>query len=243
MTAFGACFISKGYITMLCLVSWYDDNCRSHFVYLRDISPCSVRCHETMTTVRACYIPKGYIFHTVTIVKRRLQLSEQVSYFREILPCSYRCHETMTTVGACCIPKGYITMLCPLSLDDDNWRSMLHTCWLYPCSDRCQATITTVGACFILQGNITMLWPLSWDDDNCRSMFHTWMIWSHALTVVMRRLQLSEHVSYQRYIKPCSDRCHETMTTFGACFIDKWHITMLCPLSCDDDNGRSMFHT
>ena len=31
---------------------------------------------------------------------------------------------------------------------------------------------------------------------------------NHALTVVMRRLQLTEHGSYLRDIVPCSDRCH-----------------------------------
>ena len=120
----------------------------------------------------------------------RWQLSEHASYLRYILPCSVSCHETVTTVVACFIPKGYITML----------------------------------------------WPLSWDDDNCRSMFHTYGINYHALTAVMRQWQPSEHVSYLRVILPCSDRCHATITTVGACFIPKGYITMLCPLSWYDDN-------
>ena len=125
------------------------------------------------------------------------QLSEHASYLRYILPCSVRCHETMTTVGACFIPKGYITML----------------------------------------------WPLSWDNDNCQSMFHTKGLYDHALIVVMRGFQLSEHVSYSRDILPCSVRFHDTMTTAWACFVPKGYITMLWPLSSDDYNCRSMFHT
>ena len=126
----------------------------------------------------------------------------------------------MTAVGACFIPKGYI-----------------------PCSDRCNATITLVGACFIPKVYITMLWPLSWDDDNCRSMFLIWMTYYKVLSVVMQRLQLSEHVSYLRDILSCSDCCCATMTAVGACFIPKGYITMLWPLSCDDYNCQSIFHT
>ena len=138
---------------------------------------------------------------------------------------------------------GYITILWPLSLDDNNWRSMFHTLemnnhaltvvmrlWQLTeqvtylrdeelCPDRCHEAITTDGACFIPKGWITMLWPLSWDDDNCRSMFYTLEMNNHALTVVMSRWQLSEHVSYLRDKLPCSDRCHVTMSINGACFI------------------------
>ena len=126
-----------------------------------------------------------------------------------------------------------------------RWQLMQHVSNIYdilPCSDRCHETMTTNGAGFILKGYITMLWPLSWDDDNWRSMFHTWMIYNHSLTVVMRRWQLMEHDSYQRYILPCSDRCLETMTTDGACFIPEEYITMLWPLSLVDDNLQGMFN-
>ena len=58
--------------------------------------------------------------------------------------------------------------------------------------------MTSNGACCIPKGWITMLCPLSWDDDNWQSMFHTWGIYNHALTVVMRRWQPTEHVSYLR---------------------------------------------
>ena len=137
-----------------------------------------------------------------------------------IPPYSDRCHEAMTTDGAYVIPLGWITMLCPLSLDDDNWRSMFHTWGLnyhaltvvmrrwqltehdsylrdtLPCSDRCHETTTTDGAWFILKGCITMLCLLSWDDENWRSMIHTLGIYCNALTVVMRRWQLTEHCSH-----------------------------------------------
>ena len=126
----------------------------------------------------------------------------------------------MTTDGACFIDEWYITMLWPLS-----------------------CTMTTDEACFIDEWCITMLWPLSWEDDNWRSMFHTLGMNYHALTVVKRRWQLTEHVSYLKDEKLCSDRCHETMTTDGACFIPKGWITMLWPLSCHGDNCRSMFYT
>ena len=88
-----------------------------------------------------------------------------------------------------------------------------------------------------------MFWPLSWDDDNWRSMFHTLGMNNHALTVVMSRWQLTEHVSYLRDILPCSDCFHETMTTDGAWFIPYGYITMLWLLSRDDDNWRSTIHT
>ena len=157
-------------------------------------------------------------------------------------------------------------MFWPLSCHDDNCRSIFHTLEMnnhaltvvmsrwqlsehvlylrdeWPFSDRCHETMSTVGACFIPSGWITMLWPLSWDDDNCWSMFHTLEMNNHALTVVMRRWQLTDHVSYLRNENPCSDRCHVTMTTVGACFIPSGWITMLWPLSWDDDNCRSMFH-
>ena len=102
----------------------------------------------------------------------------------------------MTTDGACFILDVYITMLWPLSWDVDNWRSMIST-----------------------KGINYLLWPLLLDDDNWRRMFHTWCIYYHALTVVVRRWQMTKHDSYLRDILPCSDCCHLTMTTDGACFI------------------------
>ena len=118
-------------------------------------------------------------------------------------------------------------MLWPLTLDDNNWRSMFHTLGIYyhaltvvtrwwqlteygsylrdilPCSDRCQETITTDGVWLILKGYKTILWPLFFDDFNWRSMFHTLCIYHHALTVVVRRWQMTEHVLYTRDILPC----------------------------------------
>ena len=111
------------------------------------------------------------------------------------------------------------------------------------CSDRCHETMTTDWACFIDEIYITMLWPLSWDDANWRSMIHTLGIYYHALIVVIRQRQLTEHGSYLRNILPCSDRCHETITTDRACFMNEGYITMLLPLSWDDDNRLSMFHS
>ena len=58
-----------------------------------DISPCSDRCRETMTSDGACFIHEGYI-------------TMYDSYFRDILQYSDCCQETMTTDGACFIPKG-----------------------------------------------------------------------------------------------------------------------------------------
>ena len=158
-------------------------------------------------------------------------------------------------------------MLWPLSWDDNNWRSMVHTLGIYyhaltvvigrkpltehgsylrdilPCSDRCHETITTDGAWFIPKGYITMLWPLSWDDNNWQTLVLSLGICNHALTVVMRRWQLTEHGSYLRDILPCSDYCHETKTTDGAWFITKGYIPMLWPLSWDDNNWQSTVHT
>ena len=118
--------------------------------------------------------------------------------------------------------------------------------------------MTTDGAWFMPYGYITMVCPLSRDDDKWRRMFHTWMIYNQALTVALRRWQLTEHVSYMNDILPCFDSCHEmmtideracsvrcyeTMTTDGKYFIHEWYIAMLWPLSRDDDNWLSMFYT
>ena len=61
-----------------------------------------------------------------------------------------------------------------------------------------------------------MLRPLSFNDDHWQSMVHDLGMYNNALSVVMRRLQLMEHVSYMNDIIQCSDRCHETMTADGA---------------------------
>ena len=181
-------------------------------------------------------------------------------YMYDISPCSDSCHETMTTDRACFILEGYITMLWPLSWDDDNWRSMIHILGKYyqaltvviirwqptehvsyktdilQGSDCCNETMTTDGAWFIPKGYITMLRPLSFNDDHWQSMVHNLGMYNNSLSVVMRRLQLTEHVSYMNDILQCSDRCHETMTADGAWFMTKGYITMLWPLSSDDDN-------
>ena len=152
---------------------------------------------------------------------RRSQLTKHVSFINDLSPCSDRYHETMTTEGTFFILEWYITMLWPLSWDEDKWRSMIHILEIYyhALTERCHETMTTDRACFIHKGYITMLWPLSWDYDNWRSMFHTWMIYYHALTVVIRRRQLSGKVSEMYDILLCSDQLHETMTTDRVWFI------------------------
>ena len=149
-----------------------------------------------------------------------------------ILPCSDRCHEMMATDGACFLSEEFISMLWPLAWDGGNWRSMFYTWMIYyhaltfvikrwqltqhdsclrdilPCSICCHDAMTTDGACFIHEWYITMLWALSWDDDNWRSMNRYLEIYYRALTVVIRRSQLTEHVSYINNLLPCSDRCH-----------------------------------
>ena len=64
-----------------------------------------------------------------------------------------------------------------------------------------------------------MLRPLSLNDDHWQSMVHNLGMYNNTLSLVMRRLQLMEHVSYMNDILPCSDRFHQTMTTYGACLI------------------------
>ena len=145
---------------------------------------------------RSMFHTRGRYYHALTVVIRRWQLTEHSSYLRDISTSSDRCHETMTADGACFILEVYFTMLWPLSWDDDNWRSM-----------------------FIPKGWLTMLLPLLWDDDNWQSRFHTLGMYNHALSVVIRRWQLTEHVSYLMNTSPCSDPCYETMTTDGAWFI------------------------
>ena len=156
-------------------------------------------------------------YHALTDVIRQWQLTEHVSYLMYIFSSSDRCHETKKTDGACFIHEEYITMLWPLSCDDDNWWSMFHACMIYynaltvvirrwhltehvsyltdtsPCSESCHETIANDRAWFIPYACITMLWPLLWDDDSWRSMFYTWGIYYHALTVVMWQWQLTKH--------------------------------------------------
>ena len=109
-----------------------------------------------------------------------------------------------------------IIILWPLSLDDDNWRSMFHT----------------LGMFYHALSVVMRRWQLT-------EHVHTWMIYHHALNVVMRWWQLTEHESYLRIILPCSDHCHETMSTDGVCFVPKGWITMVWPLSWEDDNWQS----
>ena len=149
----------------------------------------------------------------------------------------------MTTDGA--FPHTWMIYYHALTVVMRWWQLAEHVSYMRDipsCSDRCRETMTTEGACFIPLGWITMLCPLWWDDDNWRSMFNTWGIYNLALTVVMRRWQLKKHVSYLTDISPCSDRCHEKMTTDGACFILEGYITMLWPLSWHDDNWQSIIY-
>ena len=113
--------------------------------------------------------------------------------------------------------------------------------------------MTTNGACFLPQGYITMLGRWDW-----RSMFLTSGIYYQPLTGVLGRWQLTENVSYLRNTLPCSDRCHQTMATDGACFIregyhnaltvswQRWELVNVflmyetCQLSSSHDNGQSM---
>ena len=156
-------------------------------------------------------------------------------------------------------------MLCPLTWGEDKWQSMFHRCLIYyhaltvvmrrwqmtahksylraelSCYVRCHETMTTDGPCFIYEWYITILWPLSWDDANWRSIFHTWVIYHHAMTVVMRRRQMTEHVLSINDKLPCSDCCHETMTSDGASFTEG-DITMFWTLSWDDDKWRSIIY-
>ena len=179
---------------------------------------------------------KGY-HYALAVIMRRWQLTEHVSYLRNqnhalltFLMRRWQLTEHVLYLRVC------ITMLWPLSWDDGNWRAWVYL-WGYhhaltvvmrrwqltenvsylqdpkPCSVRCHGMMTTDRARLISDGDGIMLWPLSRDDDNWQSMFHTWIIYNHALTVVMRRLQLKEHVSNLRNTLPCSDRCYGTMTT------------------------------
>ena len=84
----------------------------------------------------------------------------------------------------------YITMLSPLSWDDDNWRSMFHTLEM---NNRALAVVMR-------------WWQLTEHDSFLRG-------YNHTLTVVMWWWQLTEHVSYMNDILPCSDCCHEMKTT------------------------------
>ena len=103
--------------------------------------------------------------------------------------------------------------------------------------------MTTDGTCFIPKGWLTMLLQLLWDDDNWQSRFHTLGMYNHTLSVVIREWQLTEQDSYLMNTSPCSDRFNEPLTTDRTCLLSEWYITMLWPLSWNNDNWRSLFHT
>ena len=145
-----------------------------------------------------------YIIHLCQVPDRYLRYET----------CSASWHRLMTTVRAWLYIHQVWNMLCQLSSSNDNSLSM----GIYPLGIKHVPSVVIV-ACFLPQGYITMLWPLTWDDANWRSMFLTCGIYYHALTVVIRRWQLTERVSYVR------------------------GITMIWPLSWDDDKWRSMLHT
>ena len=90
----------------------------------------------------------------------------------------------------------YISMLSPLSWDDDNWRSMFYTLEM---NNRALAVVMR-------------WWQLTEHDSFLRG-------YNHTLTVVMWWWQLTEHVSYMNDILPCSDCCHEMKTTDKEFFI------------------------
>ena len=161
---------------MLWPLSWVDDNWRRMFrtwvIYYYALTVVM-----WLWQLTEHFYIWGIYYHALTVVLRWWQLTEHDWYYRGILPCYERCHKTMTTGQACFNPLGCITMLWPLSWDDNNWRSMFHT---------------------ILEIYFTMLWTLSWDDGYWQTMFHTSGIYNHVLTLVMRRWQLTERVSYLR---------------------------------------------
>ena len=165
--------------------------------------PWPLSCHDD--NCMSMFHTLGMNNHALTVVIRRWQLTEHVSYLRKTLPCSDRCHETMATDGAChetvATDRAWFTTLgmnsYALTVVFIPWQLTEQVSYMrdiLPCSDRCQETITIDGACFIHEGYNTMFWPFSWDEDNWGSLFHTWGIHYHALTVVMRRWQLTEHI-------------------------------------------------
>ena len=153
--------------------------------------------------------------HALTVVMRRWQLTEHIAYLRGEKTCSVRCHGSMTADRACCIPLEWITMLCPCNETMTTDGECFIYEWYYTILLPLHEMMTNDGAWFIHEWYITMLWLLSWDeyhwrqsilwplswDDNIRlSMFHTLGMNNHALYVVMRQWQMTEHVSYLTYI-------------------------------------------
>ena len=146
----------------------------------------------------------------------------------------------MKTDGACFIPEEHITILRPLLWNDDNWRSMFHD-WEIHCHPLtvvirpCQLAkhVSYLGAYHHALSGVMGRWQLTEHiailhilviNNHALSVVMrrrqlTWMIYCNKLTVVMRRWQLTEHESYLRNILPCSGRYHETKVTDRACFI------------------------
>ena len=181
---------------MLWPLSWDDDNWRSMFHILNMNN------------------------HDPSVFMRRCKLTEHVSYMNDILQCSDPCHAMKTTDRACFTPYGWISMLWPLSWDDDNWRSIFLTWMIY------YYALTVV----IWWWQLTEHGSYLRYDKPCSLR-------------VMRRWKLTEHVSYMNDILPCSDPCHAMKTTDRACFTPYGWIPILWPLSWDDDNWRSLFLT
>ena len=121
----------------------------------------------------------------------------------------------MSTDGVCFIPKGWITMVWPLSWEDDNWQSRFHT----------------LGK---------MLRQLLSSHDNGQSMVIYPSSMKYALSVDIVSWQRSEHGYISLKYEICSVSWHRLMTTVRAWLYIPQVWNMLRQLSSSHDNRRSM---
>ena len=137
-------------------------------------------------------------FHTLGMYNQALSMTTDGAYLilEGVSPCSDRCHWATTTDRAYCIYFGWITILCPLSWDDENWWSMLHT-W-----ETHYHSPTVAMKRWQLTEHVSWLRNTLLSPYRCYLTMQTGKAFSylrayhHALSGVMGRWQLTEHIAY-----------------------------------------------
>ena len=140
--------------------------------------------------------------------------------------------------GVCFIPKGWITIVWPLSWEDDNWQSRFHTLgknalsvvivswnwsehnsisYIYETKpDSCLRLMTTDREWLFIPKVWSMLRQLSSSHGNSQVMVIYLKVINDAPSFVIVSWQRSEHGDIPLIYETCSVRCHRLMTTVRA---------------------------
>ena len=146
----------------------------------------------------------------------------------------------MTNDGACFIHEWYITMLWPLSWEDDNWRCMNHTLGIYY-----HALIVVTGRWQLVEhvSDLRNTFPCSdrWHETVQLTEHVSYM---NDILLVVVSWQRSEHGYISLRYETCSVSCHRLMPMDRAWLSIPQVWNMLRQLLSSLDNRRSMvIHT